>query len=176
MKKFACVTAVALLAASTQAQLVTNGGFETGNFSGWTEFGDITFNGVWDVDSHSGEFNAYFGPLTPGGIEQSILANPGDQIEVSFWARTEDGLTPNSLLAELGGQVIASVMDLTDPDWTAFTSTITVTSANPILRFTVVDPAGYLDIDSISATLVPAPGAAALLGLGGLVGVRRRRN
>lgn len=33
----------------------------------------------------------------------------------------------------------------------------------------------YLGIDGVGVSLVPAPGAAALLGLGGLVGTRRRR-
>ena len=175
MKKLAFVTAVALLAASSQAQLVTNGGFETGDFSGWTPFGDTSFTGVWDWESHSGEYNAYFGPLSPGGIMQTIAANPGDQIQVSFWARSEDELTPNSLTADLDGQIIANIMDMTHFEWTEYTATITVANPNPTLRFTLTSPVGYLDLDSVSATMVPAPGALALLGAGGLVALRRRR-
>lgn len=176
MKIIAGIIAMSLVATAAQAQLVTNGGFENGDFSGWTQFGDTSFSDVWDVQSHSGEYNAYFGPLDPGGIEQSIAANPGDQISVSFFMRSEDELTPNSLLAELDGQVVADVVDFTTFDWTEFSAVITVTSANPTLRFTLQNPNGYIDLDSISATLVPAPGAAALLGLGGLVATRRRRN
>jgi MYXO-CTERM domain-containing protein len=175
MKKLAFATAVALLAASSQAQLVTNGGFETGDLTGWTQFGDVSYTGVWDGDSHSGEYNAYFGPLSPGGIMQSIAANPGDQVTVSFWARSEGAWTPNSLMADLDGEIVANIMDMTHTDWAEYTATVTVTNANPVLRFTLTNPTDYLDIDSVSATLVPAPGALALLGAGGLVAVRRRR-
>jgi hypothetical protein len=176
MKKFAFLGALALVAASAQAQLVTNGGFETGDFSGWTQFGDTSFTDIWDFDSHGGEFNAYFGPLQPGGIEQVIAASAGDQIQVSFWARSELGGTPNTLLAELDGQVFVAEFDLTEPDWTEYSAVITVNNDNPTLRFTIANPNDYTDLDDISATLVPAPGAAALLGLGTFMAARRRRN
>jgi hypothetical protein len=49
MKKL--ILAVATFAAFTmsaaaRAELVTNGGFETGNFSGWTQSGNTGFSGV----------------------------------------------------------------------------------------------------------------------------------
>ncbi len=83
---------------------------------------------------------------------------------------------PNSLLAELDGQTIASVIDIQTSEWTQFSATITVTSANPTLSFTITNPNDYIDLDSISANAVPTPGAAGLLALGGLVGMRRRRH
>lgn len=170
-----CLAALALAAGAAHADLLTNGGFESGDFTGWTQFGDTSFTDVWDFDSQSGDFNAYFGPLDPGGISQVLAAPAGSQIQVSFWIRSETAGTPNSLLAELDGQTIANLADVTELEWTQYSATITTTNDNPTLSFTFTNPSDYTDMDSVTATLVPTPGAAALLGLGGLFAARRRR-
>jgi len=175
MKNLVIVAATAAFAATAQAELVVNGGFETGNFSGWTQVGDTGFTSVWGTASHGGSFNAYFGPVTPGGIEQALVAAAGSVINVSFWVRSEDELTPNSLNVTLDGQSVAALSDITVTDWTQYSATITVTNANPVLNFTLTNPNGYTDLDDISADIVPAPASVALLGLGGLLAARRRR-
>lgn len=172
----ACLAAVALTAGAANADLVTNGGFETGDFTGWTIFGDDTYIDVWDVDSYEGTYNALFGPLEPAGISQVLNAPAGSQIAVSFWMCSAFGGTPNNLLAQLDGQTIADVSDITSFVWTEYTATITTTTDNPTLSFTFTNPNDYNMVDGITATLVPTPGAAGLLALGGLVAARRRRN
>jgi MYXO-CTERM domain-containing protein len=175
-KALASIAALALAAGAANADLVTNGGFETGDLTGWTVFGDDTYIGVWDEQSQEGDFNAYFGPLETAGITQVLTAPAGSQIEVSFYIRSEAEGTPNSLLAQLDGQTIANVVDFTTFEWTHYTGTITTADANPTLSFTFTNPSDYTDMDNVTASLVPAPGAMALLGLGGLVAARRRRN
>ena len=57
---------------------IINGGFETGDFTGWTPTGDETFNGVQCPGPGSpavfqGNCSAFFGPVgTLGGISQTL--------------------------------------------------------------------------------------------------------
>ena len=100
--------AVAGPAHARPAITVTNGGFETGTFAGWTGFGDQTFNGVQCPGPGStvfqGNCSAFFGPVgTTGGISQLLTGFVvGDFYTVSY-AFQSDGGTPKQLLATIGG-------------------------------------------------------------------------
>src|SRR5580704_14001113 len=100
--------AVALLALGTSVlahagNLVTNGSFETGDFTGWTVTGDTTFVGVCDVSTcpsgfapQDGNFAAYFGPVgDTATISQTIATTPGEEYSLSFYLANPVGGTPN---------------------------------------------------------------------------------
>jgi hypothetical protein len=161
--KLALLTVAALAAAPASAQeLVQNGGFETGDFTGWTEFGELTFNGVWHGGPpfpHGGVSQAYFGPETTGGIQQILSANVGDQVTVSFWYVSEGGTTPNSIMASLGSLTLLNQTDVTSLTYQQFTATVTVADLNPVLMFTFSDPLDYLDLDDVSVVLVTGGGS-----------------
>lgn len=173
MRKLIALTALGVFAAAAQAELVTNGGFETGDFSGWTQHGDTGATSVWLSNSHGGSYNAYFGPVNSfGGIYQVLSANPGDQLHLSFWLLSENGGTPNQMFVELDGQTVVSLVDYTNTGWVEYTADVTVANANPELRFSFYNPPDYFDLDDVSVT-VPEPGMAGLLALGALM-LRRR--
>src|SRR5205814_9939401 len=69
---------------------LANGGFETGDFTGWTQFGNLGYTAVntgsfSGVSPHGGTYEAHFGPVTTtGGIQQTVTANAGDTVTVDF--------------------------------------------------------------------------------------------
>jgi hypothetical protein len=138
-------------------ELVTNGGFETGDFTGWTGFGDTVFNGVDGFDPHSGSFMGFFGPITTGGIQQTLTATVGSHVHVSFWYTSEGGLTPNSISVTLGSVSVFSISDVTSTTYQQFTGDFVVADANPVLSFTFSDEPDYIDLDDVSVTLT-SPG------------------
>jgi hypothetical protein len=73
---------------------LTNGGFETGDFTGWGGTADNVVSAPV-VGAHSGAFAAQL--TTSGGgnvadVAQALPANPGDEINLSVWLLTEAAL------------------------------------------------------------------------------------
>src|SRR5262245_30460225 len=62
---------------AAQANLVTNPGFETGNFTGWALSGDTFFTGVDGFAPHSGSFGAFLGTSIPIAIFPITLPSTG---------------------------------------------------------------------------------------------------
>jgi hypothetical protein len=179
----AAALALSLACGAARADLVTNGGFESG-FSGWTQFGNTgnsgIDNGVLFGPPHGGSLQAYFGNVgSTGGISQTLAADAGDTVFVSFWLFSPGGGTA-TFDCSLDG---VSIQSLTNPaafGYTRFTGTVTVANANPSLVFTFRHDPDFWRLDDVAATIVPLPPGVVLAGgglvsLGVLAGVRRRR-
>ena len=199
------ISTIAILAAATTAhagiELTTNGGFETGDTTGWQYF--ATPASTFGVDSSSpfsGGFNGNLENLTDGSaaiIKQANIGvgivNPGDEITISFWAKginANGGVNFAEFFSELAGGGTSSSEILggaplfaSDTDWTFYEFTTFAgpdVSGGVTLQFTATTGAtigstSQLLLDDVSVTVIPAPGAMALLGLGGLMAGRRRR-
>jgi hypothetical protein len=170
---------------SAQANMLVNGDFETGDFTGWTVAADYT--GVTAYISTVGgpESGNYFAALgaggTPGTISQAVSTASGQNYNLSYWFASS-GYTPNYFAALWNGvQIGASVEDNVGAfGWTVFNFTVVGTGSDT-LTFQERNDISYQGLDNVSLTpssVVPIPAAVWLLssGLLGLAGVARKRN
>jgi Carbohydrate binding domain/PEP-CTERM motif len=174
------------------ADLIINGGFETGDFSGWTVTNNTDINGVDSSNPHSGTYEAFFGQITADGlvsISQSVATIPGQSYTLSFWVMAEPGSgfsgTPDEFRASFGGNALLDLLDLSPFPYTHYTYTVTATSPSSLVQFDATNDAGFFDLDDVSMTALaatstaPEPGSLTLLGIGMacIAGYRlRRRN
>jgi hypothetical protein len=102
--------AAARIDAATGPELVVNGGFETGDFTGWTVT-PASMGSDFGVDNtapHTGSFEASFGGTAIGffdSISQTIPTVPGALYRVSFWLQN-DGTGVQEFLAEFNGNTL----------------------------------------------------------------------
>jgi len=167
--------------------LLTNGSFETGSFSGWTTGGnfedtEVVSGAFYDYSgAQQGNFYAVLGPVgTDGTLSQTFSDQAGAQYTFSFYFASV-GDDPSDFSAKWDGTTVYSA---TDPDtganYTLFSFTETGTGTDSI-SFSFRDDPAYLALDNVSVTetttTVPEPGSMMLMGSGALAfaGVLRRK-
>lgn len=166
------------IAVQTKADnLVSNPGFETGDFNGWTLSGAGVpddsgfFYGVDGLDPHSGALAAYFGPV--GGIlnvTQTLATTPGATYTVSFWLdQSVDTPAPyvNSFAISFGGATLFTATDAPGSSYSPYVFTSTAASSSTDLAFAFRNDTGFFSLDDVSVTsasaAVPEPATAFLL-------------
>jgi hypothetical protein len=163
--------------------LVTNCGFETGDFSGWSQGGNTGATFVAsNFDSftpNSGTFFAALGPVgSDGTLSQTLTTVPGTLYAIT-WFLGSDGGTPNDFSATWGGTTLFSQKNLptTNGTYNEFTTNIAASTSTTVLMFSFRNDPGYQALDdvSVASTTTPEPGFYALLGVGlaGLIQIKR---
>ncbi len=174
--------------------LVSNCGFETGDFSGWagTTTTDL-FSGVDNGNPfaigktpYEGDFEAFLGTVDESStLSQTLATTAGSTYNIEFALLNDTtNLTPytNSFSVIFNGATLFSETDVAADAYTLYSFTGTATDASTTLSFQSRNDQGDFELDSVSAVstsaaVSPEPSSFLLLGTGllGGVGVLRRR-
>nr|WP_294508125.1 PEP-CTERM sorting domain-containing protein [uncultured Rhodopila sp.] len=171
--------------ASAAVNLLVNGGFETGDLSGWTLTGNTGPETVTTEFSRYQPENGHdflvFGQVGSDGVlSQSFADVAGGTLTVTGYL-AGDGSSPSDFTASIDGHIGFAVNPVPDQGYTEFTFTARATGFDTLSFAYRNDPwFDALDNISVSETVpmpVPEPGTCAILGAGllGLGLFRRRR-
>jgi hypothetical protein len=171
------VTAAAALSVAypAKANLISNLGFETGDFTGWSVSGPASVEGtVGSIAPHSGNFQAQLGSF--GSIGQTLATTPGQFYTIDFWVASP-GIS--SVFVVWGGfnvfgHIFAGPTGYTELKVPRLTASSTSTSF--LITQETVPGISFLDDVSVNPTVPDGGSTVSLLGcaLLGLAGLWRK--
>lgn len=196
MKKalLGATVAFGLLSTQAVANSVSNGGFETGDLSGWSCTGGplgsrpstcaaATAGAPIFLTPHSGTYSVFaFSNDSIGSLSQSISTVAGMSYQLSFYSKATRNASANLLDVSIGGASPISIALSLSYVQSVINFVATGSSTSIAFLFQTDSGTGGWSIDDVdvsSAAAVPVPAALPLLasGLGviGFAGWRRQR-
>ena len=143
--------------------LVVNGGFETGDFSGWTLNASATHVGKIKALIHAGKYSAELGQTNHlGQLSQMLATSAGQTYQLSLWLRNpknKTGALPNEFQVQWEGTTLSDQTNLPFGKWINLKFSVTATTAGSLLKFGFRNDPYYLGLDDVSVKPVAAVAA-----------------
>jgi len=177
--------------------VVTNCGFETGSFLGWTLTGNDVpgelnnlygVEGVDPIDNigpNSGSYQAYVGDLAtnPLTLSQTVATSAGQAYYITFdLAQDTPGtvLYPNTVALLFNGVSLFSQTNIGMEGYKQYTFAGYAAASSTVLSITLGNSLGEFLLDDVSVTLAPEPSTRLLavgsgVLLGGILLFRRKQ-
>src|ERR1035437_4672969 len=141
--------------------LVQNGGFETGDFTGWTLNGDAgNFNYVDSSGSfvapHSGTYCALLGESGfLAYLSQTLPTAAGQKYLISLWLNNPlkgSPSNPNEFSVSWNGSTLYDKVNVAKIGWTNMQFVVKATGSSTVLQFGGQDDNYYLGLDDVTVT------------------------
>ena len=142
--------------------LVANGSFETGGFSGWTR--SAATDGIYIAPTdfpgevHTGSYSVGLGGYTrsDGVLSQSIATTAGQHYTVSFWLSVDNNQNApdNHFVASWNGQTLVAMTNAPDSDYQLYTFDVVGAAGNSPLEFRGYNLPDAMRLDDIAVTAV----------------------
>jgi subtilase family serine protease len=167
-------------------QLVQNGGFETGDFTGWTLVGDTVFrkggeNYIYDAVEnlsnfplvvHSGNYGAFLGDDRLATLSQTLATVSGQFYLLSLWLDNPGSGSVQEFFVNwnTNGATANTIYSLIEPPafaWVNLEFIVPAAGPGTVLEFGARNDPNYFGLDDVSVTPILAPVFQSAASVGG---------
>jgi hypothetical protein len=163
-----CCLAALLIPSIASADLVFNGSFETGDFTGWILSGNPIPGTVDTKNPHSGLYAAdLIAQGSPSFMEQLLATTPGAAYDLTYFLAVSEPFLAVSepfisgatveFVAQVNGVPVFDESNIPPQPYTRYSFPFIATGPSTDLKFGFSNDPGAFFLDDISVNAVPEP-------------------